>query len=122
MKQAYSFHQYHINLSNLTFMAPFWHRFPHFHCYKVSKRASRLLGKPHKIQLFTDYSIIVATRPEPTVRPPSRSAWAVSSNWFVTVLCFFIHLLYVFFQLFCFSSEKMYHIRITKIGSLKHVF
>ena len=37
-----------------------------------SKRASRFLGKPHKIQFFTDYSIIVATRPDPTVLPPSR--------------------------------------------------
>ena len=53
-------------------MAPFWHRFTHFHCCKVSKRASRFLGKPHKIQLFTDYSMIVATRPDPTVLPPSR--------------------------------------------------
>ena len=53
-------------------MAPFWHRFTHFHCCKVSKRALRFLGKPHKIQLFTDYSMIVATRPDPTVLPPSR--------------------------------------------------
>ena len=39
---------------------------------RQEKKASRFLGKPHKIQLFTDYSIIVATRPEPTVLPPSR--------------------------------------------------
>ena len=38
----------------------------------IKKKASRFLGKPHKIQLFTNYSIIVATRPEPTVLPPSR--------------------------------------------------
>ena len=36
------------------------------------KRGSRFLGKPHKIQLFTDYSMIVATRPDPTILPPSR--------------------------------------------------
>ena len=53
-------------------MTPFQHRFTLFCSCKVSKRASRFLGKPHKIQLFTDYSIIVATLPEPTVLPPSR--------------------------------------------------
>ena len=79
-------------------MAPFWHRFIHFHCCKVSKRASRFLGKPHKIQLFTDYSIIVATRPEPTVRPPSRfSVIGITMFWndfqgFFNVFFFDMHL------------------------------
>ena len=68
-------------------MAPFWHHFTHFHCCKVSKRASRFLGKPHKIQLFTDYSIIVATRPEPTVRPPSRYLNSVFCGIFYTFYC-----------------------------------
>ena len=30
-------------------MALFWHRFLFFYCYNVTKRASRFLGKPHKI-------------------------------------------------------------------------
>ncbi len=34
--------------SKLYLLAPFWHHFPLFHCCKVSKRASRFLGKPHK--------------------------------------------------------------------------
>lgn len=54
--------------SSFYFIAPFE---SHFQLI-ISKRALRFLGKPHKIQLFTDYSIIVATRPDPTVRPPSR--------------------------------------------------
>ena len=33
------------------------------------KRAPQFPGNSHKIQLFTAYSIIVATRPEPPVRP-----------------------------------------------------
>jgi hypothetical protein len=45
------------------FMAPFRHRFTYFHCCKVSKRASRFLGKPHKIQLFTnEFARILFTR------------------------------------------------------------
>ena len=46
------------------------------HLFHYVKRAPRFLGKPHKIKLFVDtikgYSTIVATRPEPTVLPPSR--------------------------------------------------
>ena len=34
---------------NFYFTAPFWHRLQLFHCCKVLKRASRFLGKPHKI-------------------------------------------------------------------------
>ena len=30
-------------------MALFWHRFLFFHCYNVTKRASRFLGKPYKL-------------------------------------------------------------------------
>ena len=36
-----------------------------------------------------DYSMMVATRPEPTVLPPSRSDLVVFRNLFVTVLPFF---------------------------------
>nr|DAP00111.1 MAG TPA: hypothetical protein [Caudoviricetes sp.] len=35
--------------------------------------------------LYYDYSMIVATRPEPTVLPPSRSDSAVFRSLFVTV-------------------------------------
>lgn len=36
-----------------------------------------------------DYSMMVATRPKPTVLPPSRSDLVVFRNLFVTVLPFF---------------------------------
>ena len=57
--------------------------------------------------------MIVATLPEPTVRPPSRSDGVEHSNQYVTFLYLFIHLLYVFLALFCFSSSNVYQIRIT---------
>ncbi len=40
---------------------------------------------PLFMQFISDYSMIVATLPEPTILPPSRSDLAVSRNLFVTV-------------------------------------
>ena len=53
----------------------------HLHIYKIlllrtplhTKKGLSITGKPHKLEVFIDYSTIVATLPEPTVRPPSRS-------------------------------------------------
>jgi len=42
-----------------------------------TKKRLSITGKPHKIKVFIDYSTIVATRPEPTVRPPSRRQWII---------------------------------------------
>ncbi len=91
-------------------MAPFWHRSTYFHCCKVSKRASRFLGKPHKIQLFTDYSIIVATRPEPTVRPPSRFVGNIIIMLFHTfywILCSYSPISAILFEVFKFFRTKI---------------
>ena len=41
----------------------------------IMKKGFPIARKAHKINIIFNYSTIVATRPEPTVRPPSRSDW-----------------------------------------------
>ena len=44
--------------------------------FQTRKKGSPISRKAHKINIIFNYSMIVATRPEPTVRPPSRSDFA----------------------------------------------
>jgi hypothetical protein len=61
--------------------------------------------------------MIVATRPDSTVRPPSRSVLVVSRNLFVTVFAVLQLILWVFHLLFYLFPEEMLQIRITDSGS-----
>ena len=57
-------------------MAPFWHRQFIFREFSTQKRVSSKSLKPFIKSVFMqsdkNYSTIVATLPDPTVRPPSR--------------------------------------------------
>ena len=63
-----------------------------------------------------DYSMIVATRPEPTVLPPSRSDLVIFRNLFVTVFAVLWLILWVFYLLFYLFPGEMLQIRITDFG------
>ena len=58
------------------FSAPFWHRSHSFslflHVKRLPRKTLEALILLHLSIISYDYSIIVATRPDPTVRPPSR--------------------------------------------------
>ena len=106
----------------ILFLAPFWHpnsifRYS-FHLFQDEKRASRFLGKPHKIQLFRDtikdYSMIVATLPEPTVLPPSRYRTAIFFSLSCAFPCFqysislFFHLVFIVLKNFVIMPLSRY--------------
>ena len=99
-------------------MAPFWHRKPYFSILnlsvfhladkftnnsflRVQKNPGNLavpgyLTFGHNVPcgtqyiLVSDYSMIVATRPDPTVRPPSRIAkvrpWLIAIGWISSIV------------------------------------
>lgn len=54
-----------------------------------------------------DYSMMLATRPEPTVRPPSRSVGVVFRNLFVTDFAVFYLILWIFYLLFLLFPGEM---------------
>ena len=60
--------------------------------------------------------MIVATRPEPTVLPPSRSDLVAFRNLFVTVFAVLWLILWVFYLLFYLFPGEMLQIRITDFG------
>ena len=60
--------------------------------------------------------MIVATRPEPTVLPPSRSDLVVFRNLFVTVFAVLWLILWAFYLLFILFLGEMLQIRITFSG------
>lgn len=57
-------------------------------------------------QKVFNYSMIVATQPEPTVRPPSRSVGVAFRNLFVTVFAVFCPILWLFYLLFMLFPMK----------------
>ena len=59
------------------------------------------------IMLCVNYSMIVATRTEPTVRPPSRSDGVVFRNLFVTDFAVFYLILWIFYLLFLLFPGEM---------------
>ena len=61
--------------------------------------------------------MIVATRPDPTVRPPSRSVLVVSRNLFVMIFAVLRLILWIFYLLFYLFPGEMLLIRITDSGS-----
>ena len=66
--------------------------------------------------------MIVATRPDPTVPPPSRSDLVVFRSLFITVFAVLRLILWVFYLLFLLFPGEMLQIRITLVIHIRDTY
>ena len=88
------------------FSAPFWHHSHPFSLISGQKKGFREISETLKITVLNNnYSMIVATAPEPTVLPPSRifkKRFIVKVPIYLDLLYKYHLILFVLFHLFIF--------------------